>query len=123
MSKAGPVSSTVDQKKLRKAEMKLASKRAERGDSHVDIPVWNPNVKPAMIVNQMKASTGAESRSKDIKLENFDIAFAGKKILQNADLHMTFGRRYGLVGKNGIGKSTLLRAIASGFGWNAEIPL
>jgi ATP-binding cassette, subfamily F, member 3 len=25
---------------------------------------------------------------------------------------MTFGRRYGLVGKNGIGKSTLLRAIA-----------
>ncbi|KAJ3103751.1 hypothetical protein HDU96_009158 [Phlyctochytrium bullatum] len=113
MSRAGPTSTTVDQKKLRKAEMKLASKRAERGDRGLDIPTWNPNVKPAMIVNQVKASN-AESKSKDVKFENFDIAFAGKKIVTNADLHMTYGRRYGLVGKNGIGKSTLLRAIASG---------
>ncbi|KAI8837593.1 P-loop containing nucleoside triphosphate hydrolase protein [Chytridium lagenaria] len=101
MSKAGPTSTTVDQKKLRKAEMKLASKRAERGDKALDIPTWNPNVKPAMVVNQVKVS-GAESKSKDVKFENFDIAFAGKKIVTNADLHMTYGRRYGLVGKNVI---------------------
>ncbi|KAJ3409701.1 hypothetical protein HDU80_010536 [Chytriomyces hyalinus] len=116
-SKNGPQSSTVDQKKLRKAEMKLASKREERGHKAdlYEIPVWNPNVKPAMIVNQMKvASAASESRSKDIRLENFDIHFAGKKILTGADLNLTFGRRYGLVGKNGIGKSTLLRAIAHG---------
>ncbi|KAJ3331811.1 ATP-binding cassette sub- F member 3 [Blyttiomyces sp. JEL0837] len=116
MSKAGPSGSTVDQKKLRKAELKLASKRAERGaKQEYEIPVWNPNVKPSMIVNQVKApSAASESRSKDIRIENFDISFAGKKILTNADLSMTYGRRYGLVGKNGIGKSTLLRAIASG---------
>ncbi|KAJ3095632.1 hypothetical protein HDU97_006759 [Phlyctochytrium planicorne] len=114
MSRAGPSGSTVDQKKLRKAELKLASKRAERGDKGLfEIPTWNPLVKPAMIVNQVK-SQATESKSKDIKFENFDIAFAGKKIVTNADLHMAYGRRYGLVGKNGIGKSTLLRAIASG---------
>ncbi|KAI9321176.1 P-loop containing nucleoside triphosphate hydrolase protein [Zopfochytrium polystomum] len=117
MSKAGPSQSTVDQKKLRKAEMKLASKRAERGArEQYEIPVWNPNVKPAMIVNQVKAPSAASeaSRSKDVRIENFDISFAGRKILTNANLSMNFGRRYGLVGKNGIGKSTLLRAIANG---------
>lgn len=108
----GPKSTTVDQRKLRAAEKKLAEKNAKRGLYDPDaIPVWNPNVKPAIIVNQMKAS-GASSMSKDIKLENFDIAFAGKKILQNANLTLVYGRRYGMVGKNGVGKSTLLRAIA-----------
>jgi ATP-binding cassette subfamily F protein 3 len=122
MSKTGPSMTTVDQKKLRKAELKLASKRAERVGKKDDlyesangIPIWNPNVKPSMIINQMKPSNASqESRSKDIRLENFDISFAGKKILTNANVHMSYGRRYGLVGKNGIGKSTLLRAIAHG---------
>ncbi|KAJ1566710.1 hypothetical protein HK405_008747, partial [Cladochytrium tenue] len=117
MSKAGPQQTTVDQKKLRKAELKLASKRAERGArQEYEIPVWNPNVRPSMIVNQARAPTAAAEagRSKDVRVENFDISFAGRKILTNADLSMNFGRRYGLVGKNGIGKSTLLRAIAHG---------
>ncbi|KAJ3043712.1 hypothetical protein HDV00_004485 [Rhizophlyctis rosea] len=111
-SSKGPMQSTVDQKKLRAAEKKLAEKRAARGAADLDIPVWNPNVKPAIIVNQLKQTSSATSGSKDIKLENFDIQYAGKKILMNANLSMNYGRRYGMVGKNGIGKSTLLRAIA-----------
>ncbi|KAI8820744.1 P-loop containing nucleoside triphosphate hydrolase protein [Fimicolochytrium jonesii] len=112
-SSSGPKATTVDQRKLRAAEKKLAEKNAKRGLYDPDaIPVWNPDVKPALIVNQMKASGGAGSLSKDIKIENFDIAFAGKKILQSATLTLNHGRRYGLVGKNGIGKSTLLRAVA-----------
>ncbi|TPX64399.1 hypothetical protein SpCBS45565_g05914 [Spizellomyces sp. 'palustris'] len=109
----GPKSSTVDQRKLRAAEKKLAEKKAARGGLYDPdaIPVWNPDVKPAIIVNQAKVS-GATNMSKDLKLENFDIQYAGKKILQNANLSLSYGRRYGLVGKNGVGKSTLLRAIA-----------
>lgn len=33
-------------------------------------------------------------------------------LLQNADLTLAFGRRYGLVGRNGLGKTTLLRMIS-----------
>jgi len=33
-------------------------------------------------------------------------------LLQNANLLLSFGRRYGLVGRNGLGKTTLLRMIA-----------
>lgn len=36
----------------------------------------------------------------------------GKLLLENTQLSVTAGRRYGLVGPNGKGKSTLLRLIA-----------
>lgn len=34
-------------------------------------------------------------------------------LLQGADLVLAFGRRYGLVGRNGLGKTTLLRMISN----------
>jgi len=34
-------------------------------------------------------------------------------LLEGAALKLVAGRRYGLIGRNGIGKSTLLRAIAT----------
>ena len=39
--------------------------------------------------------------------------FAGKDLLLDAQLKLAHGRRYGLVGLNGIGKTTLLRFIAA----------
>lgn len=47
-----------------------------------------------------------------IRLENFSISAAGKPLFVNADLSISFGRKYGLVGPNGHGKTTLLRHIA-----------
>ncbi|GAB1597945.1 ATP-binding cassette sub-family F member 1-like [Argonauta hians] len=48
----------------------------------------------------------------DIKVENFSIAARGKDLFVNATLHITNMRRYGLVGPNGHGKTTLLKHIA-----------
>jgi ATP-binding cassette subfamily F protein 3 len=56
--------------------------------------------------------TLGRGRSRDIKLENFDISYGGKTLLRNANVTFAFGKRYGLIGRNGIGKSSLLRAIA-----------
>ncbi|CAJ0587164.1 unnamed protein product, partial [Mesorhabditis spiculigera] len=50
--------------------------------------------------------------SQDIKVENFDIAAQGKTLFHKANLTIVFGRRYGLVGPNGMGKTTLLKHIA-----------
>ena len=36
----------------------------------------------------------------------------GKELIQNGELLLASGRRYGLVGRNGTGKTTLLRALA-----------
>ncbi|GFU36164.1 ATP-binding cassette sub-family F member 1 [Nephila pilipes] len=49
----------------------------------------------------------------DIKVENFSISARGKDLFINASLHITAGRRYGLVGPNGHGKTTLLKHIAN----------
>ena len=53
------------------------------------------------------------TNSRDIKLESFDIALGGKRILTDSALTIAHGRRYGLVGRNGVGKSTLLRYLST----------
>ncbi len=51
--------------------------------------------------------------SLDINVPNFSISAAGKILFKDATLNIAHGRRYGLVGPNGRGKSTLLKMIAS----------
>lgn len=53
------------------------------------------------------------NRERDINVHNFNISFAGQLLLDSAELRLAFGRRYGLVGRNGIGKTTLLRHMAT----------
>ncbi|KAL3162625.1 hypothetical protein ABBQ38_008672 [Trebouxia sp. C0009 RCD-2024] len=50
--------------------------------------------------------------SKDLHLENFSVSNGGQELIEDATVTMAFGRRYGLVGRNGTGKTTLLRAMA-----------
>uniref|UniRef100_A0A915MSN0 AAA+ ATPase domain-containing protein n=1 Tax=Meloidogyne javanica TaxID=6303 RepID=A0A915MSN0_MELJA len=49
----------------------------------------------------------------DIKVENFDISADGRQLFNKACLTVAMGRRYGLVGPNGMGKTTLLKHIAA----------
>lgn len=46
------------------------------------------------------------------QVHNLTIRAKGKILLENTQLTITAGRRYGLIGPNGKGKSTLLRMIA-----------
>ncbi|GMG20795.1 unnamed protein product [Ambrosiozyma monospora] len=50
--------------------------------------------------------------SRDIKLSSVSLLFHGKVLLQDSNVELNHGRRYGLLGENGCGKSTFLRAIA-----------
>uniref|UniRef100_A0A6B2KZ86 ABC transporter domain-containing protein n=1 Tax=Arcella intermedia TaxID=1963864 RepID=A0A6B2KZ86_9EUKA len=52
------------------------------------------------------------NRVRDIQLKEFDIHMAGKLLLSNATLNLVYGRKYGLVGRNGIGKTTLMRQLS-----------
>jgi hypothetical protein len=54
----------------------------------------------------------SQGLGRDIHLDNFDISIAGRSLLKNASLKLIHGRRFGLVGRNGMGKSTLLRHIS-----------
>ncbi|KAI8346708.1 P-loop containing nucleoside triphosphate hydrolase protein [Mortierella sp. GBAus27b] len=109
------VLSQVDTEKLKKAEAKIAAKMAKR-TARVEYSASKLLDKKdeidLMAVNPILDYTTTKGKNKDVKLENFDISFAGKRILTNANLTLAFGRRYGLVGRNGIGKSTLLRTLS-----------
>ncbi|KAI9479423.1 ATP-binding cassette, regulator of translational elongation [Coemansia sp. RSA 989] len=117
-AKGRTVASQVDVKKLRKAEARIAAKLEKRGikSRYEASKLINENPldddELLMKVNPVLDYTSTRDKVKDIKLDSFDISFSGKRILTNASLHMTYGRRYGLIGRNGIGKSTLLRNIA-----------
>ncbi|XP_010169723.2 ATP-binding cassette sub-family F member 3 [Antrostomus carolinensis] len=57
--------------------------------------------------------SSGKNKSYDVRIENFDVSFGERVLLAGADLNLAFGRRYGLVGRNGLGKTTLLKMIAS----------
>lgn len=65
-----------------------------------------------MKVNPLQLGGSSKGKSKDIQLSNIDVSFASNRILAGAQLTLAYGRRYGLIGRNGIGKSTLLRNLA-----------
>eukprot|EP01088_Endostelium_zonatum_P014424 TRINITY_DN3179_c0_g1_i1.p1 TRINITY_DN3179_c0_g1~~TRINITY_DN3179_c0_g1_i1.p1 ORF type:complete len:751 (+),score=276.32 TRINITY_DN3179_c0_g1_i1:132-2384(+) len=46
-----------------------------------------------------------------VKLDNINLEFSGKHLLEDTSMTLAFGHRYGLVGPNGSGKSTLMRAL------------
>ncbi|KAK2597554.1 hypothetical protein N8I77_012333 [Diaporthe amygdali] len=120
------VESKVDRKKLEKAERKIAAKQQKKTFKTVEYEASRLLNQPEstqsyeefyMAVNPLQAP-GAGGKSKDIKLDNIDVAIGGLRILTETTLTLAYGRRYGLVGNNGIGKSTLLRALS-----RREVPI
>jgi len=65
--------------------------------------------------SQTKTDDNSENndRSRDVVIKGFSISAPEKPLLVNADLTLVQGRRYGLIGANGRGKSTLLRFLAA----------
>ncbi|RKU44067.1 ABC transporter ATP-binding protein arb1 [Coniochaeta pulveracea] len=51
--------------------------------------------------------------SRDVKITSASLVFHGRVLITDSTLELTYGRRYGLLGENGAGKSTFLKAIAA----------
>lgn len=105
----------VDAKKLEKAEAKLQQKQEKRdGVKTVPVMISLQTASASQVMSKKDAKMDAKGtgRSMDIRIENFDIAFGDKVLLQGADINLASGRRYGLVGRNGLGKTTLLKMIS-----------
>ncbi|KAL4899160.1 hypothetical protein BDW74DRAFT_119027 [Aspergillus multicolor] len=113
--------SRVDRKKLEKAERKIRAKQEKKQMKTVQYEASRLLNEPDaamsyeeffMAVNPLQLGSDSQAKSKDIKLDGIDISVGGNRILSEAALTLAYGRRYGLVGQNGIGKSTLLRALS-----------
>ncbi|KAK7535878.1 P-loop containing nucleoside triphosphate hydrolase protein [Phyllosticta citribraziliensis] len=115
------IESKVDRKKLEKAERKIRAKQDKKEMKFVEYEASRlldePNETESyeeffMKVNPLQIGSDSSAKSKDIKVDGIDISIAGQRILTDTNLTLAYGRRYGLVGQNGIGKSTLLRALS-----------
>ena len=108
---------TVDSKKLEKAEAALQKKLDKKETTPTPAVRYKScEASASQVISRKDANddpNNTSNNTKDIKIENFDISFGEKVLIQNANISMSAGRRYGLVGRNGLGKSTLLKMISS----------
>eukprot|EP00871_Galdieria_phlegrea_P004140 jgi/Galph1/4727/GphlegSOOS_G3356.1 len=63
-------------------------------------------------VSLASRSRALQEGSREVKVEGLDLSFGGLELLSNASLSLSYGRRYGIVGRNGVGKSTLMKSIS-----------
>lgn len=103
---------TVDLKKLQKTEAKLKQKQEKREKETSSNENGNAGPTTNQAIQKKDLQNDKGGSVVDIRIENFDLAYGSKVLLQNSSLVMAFGRRYGFVGRNGMGKTTLLRAIS-----------
>ncbi|QPG97773.1 hypothetical protein C2857_006850 [Epichloe festucae Fl1] len=118
---ARKVESKVDRKKLEKAERKIAAKQQKKTFKTVEYEASRLLDQPDdaqsyeefyMAVNPLQLGNTGANKTKDVKLDNIDVSIGGNRILTDTTLTLAYGHRYGLVGNNGVGKSTLLRALS-----------
>lgn len=55
----------------------------------------------------------SQPQAMDVKIEQFSMSVYGREFISDTKLELNFGRRIGLIGMNGSGKSTMLAAIAA----------
>ncbi|XP_067945638.1 ATP-binding cassette sub-family F member 3-like [Watersipora subatra] len=109
----------VNQSRLAKAEEKIKQKqqrRAEKDGAAGPRVIEMGDASASQQINRQdnKADATGSHLVQDIRIENFDVSFGAQQLIKGATMVMNFGRRYGFVGRNGRGKSTLLRMLSSG---------
>jgi ATP-binding cassette subfamily F protein 1 len=101
----GPSDKDCRKKDRREAMAAEAAKREAR--------LWDDRDAFSVVMGaRLPGSADADGNIRDIVVDNFSVSARGKELLKSASLRISHGRRYGLVGPNGMGKSTLLKLLA-----------
>lgn len=67
---------------------------------------------PAVVVRHHRSGEGGKNN--DLILDKISVIVGGRALLEDTQLKLGYGRKYGLVGRNGIGKTCLMNALARG---------
>jgi ATP-binding cassette subfamily F protein 2 len=104
--------SKKQKERLEKAEAEKKAKQITEGDM--------TKQDKAAVLQQAVITGNLQSRhdSRDLKVGQFSVTTFGKTLVNDTTLELNHGRKYGLIGQNGSGKSTILAAIAA-----KEIPV
>ncbi|KAH3767959.1 non-transporter ABC protein AbcF1 [Pelomyxa schiedti] len=107
----------IDEEMVKRAEEKLKERNEKRAAKEAFRQNQRMEREGIMLQIANYGNTNRQASdglltSKDIRAENFAMAYGKLELLANCTINIAYGRRYGLVGRNGCGKSTLLRHIA-----------
>jgi len=106
-----------------KAKAKAAGKKDAAADSIEKVQkeaMLKGNVKRAAVLDTavITGVLASQPQAMDVKIEQFSMSVYGKEFIKDTKLELNFGRRIGLIGQNGSGKSTMLAGIAA-----REVPI
>jgi ATP-binding cassette subfamily F protein 2 len=112
-------------KKKKNNEKKPAApvKDVNEEDENGEIDGENPSPKVPQKPKEESPITatgvlGSQYLSRDLKIDNFSLSLNGIELITDTRLEFNWGRRYGFIGLNGTGKSSLLLTLA-----NREVPI
>ncbi|XP_065858525.1 ABC transporter F family member 3 [Euphorbia lathyris] len=105
----GPLLSERDKAKLERRKRKDERQREAQYQVHV---AEMEAVKAGMPVICVNHDSSSGPNVKDIHMENFNVSVGGRDLIVDGAITLSFGRHYGLVGRNGTGKTTFLRHMA-----------
>ncbi|XP_062221437.1 ABC transporter F family member 3 [Phragmites australis] len=105
----GPLLSSRDKAKIERKKRKDERQREAQYQMHVAEMESLRAGMPPVYVNH---SNDGGPAVRDIHMENFNVTVGGRDLIQEVTITLAFGRHYGLVGRNGTGKTSFLRAMA-----------
>ncbi|KAL8216610.1 hypothetical protein R6Q57_023447 [Mikania cordata] len=106
----GPLLTERDKIKLERRKRKDERQREMQYQMHVAEMEAAKAGMPVVSVNHDNSADGSAVR--DIHMENFNVSVGGRELVVDCTVTLSFGRHYGLVGRNGTGKTTFLRYMA-----------
>ncbi|KAJ4840932.1 ATP-binding cassette sub- F member 3 [Turnera subulata] len=105
----GPLLTERDKMKLERRKRKEERQREAQYQIHL---AEMEAVKAGMPVVCVTHDNSGGPTVKDIHMENFNISVGGRDLIVDGNVTLSYGRHYGLVGRNGTGKTTFLRYMA-----------
>ncbi|GFP84412.1 ABC transporter f family member 3 [Phtheirospermum japonicum] len=105
----GPLLTERDKMKIERRKRKEDRQREVQYQTHLQEMEAVKAGMPAVAVSHENTDGPAV---RDLHMENFTISVGGRDLIVDGCVTLSFGRHYGLVGRNGTGKTTFLRYMA-----------
>lgn len=100
-------------KKIAKAEEKRATRESAKADYETARLASKALTSGAAVTSGAVTYVPVVDRKvQDIAMTGVNIGYGGALLIADAELKLNMGRRYGLIGRNGYGKTTLLKHMA-----------